>query len=118
MGTHAASSKSVAKVAPLEHAHFLADGTEVVFRVEQAGLEVTVSAFAFPRRRARERALVGLGRFVWKAGTSEIDELEVQVSDGFQLRGLGTPLFSLLVSIARDCGANAPAFGLASSQSR
>jgi GNAT superfamily N-acetyltransferase len=113
MGSTAASSKLAPLPAPLhEHAHVLVDGTEVLFRVEHDGLEVNVLAFALPHRRARERTLVGLGRFVWKPDSSEIAELEVQVSDTFQVRGLGTPLFSLLVSIARDRGASAPAFGL------
>ena len=62
---------------------------------------VAVAAFALRDAHAREGTLVGVARFVRAEASRAVAELEVSVAPAWKSRGVGTPLFSMLVSIAK-----------------
>ena len=65
---------------------------------------VAVAAFACREPRAFDGTLVGIARFVRPLENPARAELEVTVSSDWTSRGVGTLLFSMLVSVAKKGG--------------
>ena len=65
---------------------------------------VAVAAFARREPRAYDGTLVGIARFVRPSERPKRADLEVTVSSAWTSRGVGTLLFSMIVSVAKKSG--------------